>query len=98
MIVPAKQVFGVLMEHDERVIYFHRDDPGWQKPLMIVVGILLAIGIIGFLLIIMGMVAKTRVFVVTTKRWMIIEGVKNPKVLQIRHEDLGSVTKTLGAG
>jgi hypothetical protein len=59
MIMPAGMVYGVPLAAGERVIYYHRDDPGWQKPLLIVVGILLLVGVIGLFLLIAGLMADT---------------------------------------
>jgi hypothetical protein len=96
MIMPAGMVFGVPLAAGERVIYYHRADPGWQKPVLIVVGILLLVGIVGLFILIAGIMADTTVYVVTTRRFMIIEGIKGTtgkKVKQIFHEDVRGVTK-----
>lgn len=98
MIMPAKTVFGVIMQNDERVIYYHRADPGWQKPLLIVVGVLLLIGIIGIFILLAGLMATTTVYVVTTKRFIIIEGEKGKNVKQLRLDEIKHVTRKIGSG
>ena len=65
MVTPAGMVFGVLLEPGERVVSSHRDDPGWQKPFLIVFGILTLFAFIGVLILYAGIIATTRVFVVT---------------------------------
>jgi len=52
----AATVYGVALEPGERVVYFHRDDPGWQKPVLIVLGILTLFAIIGIFLLAPGIV------------------------------------------
>lgn len=75
-------VFGVPLEPGERVVYFHRDEPGWQKPFLIVLGVLTLFAIIGLFFLLAGLMANTTVFVVTTRRFLIIEP---KKVSQVRH-------------
>lgn len=95
MIVPAGMVYGVPLAAGEHVIYYHRDDPGWQKPLMIVMGLLMLVGVIGLFLLIGGIMADTTVFVVTNRRFIIIEGWKGKKKKQIFHKDVKQVTKKM---
>jgi hypothetical protein len=92
MIMPAGMVYGVPLAAGERVVYYHREDPGWQKPLLIVVGILMLVGIIGLFILIAGLMAKTTVYVVTTRRFIIIEGWQGKNVKQIFHTDVKEVT------
>jgi hypothetical protein len=75
-------VFGVPLEPGERVVYFHRDEPGWQKPFLIVLGVLTLVAIIGLFFLAAGLMADTTVFIITTRRFLIING---KKVSQLRH-------------
>ena len=59
MVTPAGMVFGVVLEPGERVVYYHRDEPGWQKPFLIILGILMLIGFIGIFILIAGLMATT---------------------------------------
>ena len=93
MVTPAAMVFGVLLEPGERVVYYHRDDPGWQKPFLIIFGILTLIAFIGLFILAAGLMATTTVYVVTTRRFMIIEG---KKVSFIRHGQVKTVTQKMG--
>lgn len=86
----AATVYGVPLEADERVIYFHRSDPGWEKPFLIVLGILTLFAFIGFFILYAGISAKTTVYIVTTRRYMIVEG---KAVSFIRHGDVKRATK-----
>jgi hypothetical protein len=96
MVTPAGMVFGVLLEPGERVVYYHRDDPGWQKPLLIIVGLVMLVGVIGLFILIAGLMATTTVYVVTNRRFMIIEGKKGQKVSFIRHGQVKTVIRKLG--
>lgn len=96
MVTPAGMVFGVVLEPGERVVYYHREDPGWQKPFLIILGILMLIGFIGIFILIAGLMATTTVYVVTNRRFMIIEGKKGQKVSFIRHGQVKQVTRKMG--
>ena len=98
MVTPAAMVFGVLLEPGERVVYFHRDDPGWQKPFLIIFGILTLFAFIGVLILAAGLMATTTVYVVTNRRFMVIEGKKGQKVSFIRHGQVKNVLRKLGPG
>lgn len=93
MVTPVGMVFGVPLAPGERVLYYHREEPGWQKPLLIIVGLIMSIGIIGLFILYAGLTATTEVFVVTNRRFMIIEGRKGKKISFIRHGHVKQVTR-----
>ena len=95
MVTPAAMVFGVPLEPGERVLYYHRDEPGWQKPFLIIFGLLTLIGFIGIIILAAGLMAKTMVYVVTDRRFMIIEGRKGKSVSFIRHGHVKQVTRKM---
>lgn len=95
MVTPAATVFGVLLEPGERVLYYHRDEPGWQKPLLIIVGLIMLIGVIGLIILYAGLTATTMVYVVTNRRFMIIEGRKGKSISFIRHGHVKQVTRKM---
>jgi hypothetical protein len=92
MTTPAT-VFGVPLEPGERIIYFRRDDPGWQKPFLIVIGVLTLFVFLGIFILYAGITADTVVYVITTKRFLVIEGLKRPKAEFIRHGRVERLTK-----
>lgn len=83
-------VYGLPLAAGERVIYFHRSEPGWQKPLLIVLGILLLVGIIGIFLLYAGITAAPTAYIVTTRRFIVVDG---KTVHQLAHGDVKNVTR-----
>ena len=84
-----RAVWGVPLEPGERVVFFQRDDPGWQKPALIVAGLLTLAGIIGFFLLLAGVMARTTCTVVTTRRFLLFDG--TPR--QARHEEVAKIVR-----
>jgi hypothetical protein len=91
----SETVFGVPLEPGERVVYFHREEPGWQKPALIVAGVLLAFAILGLFLLAAGLMATTECTVVTTRRVLIIT---RKKTEQIRLDEIKKITKRIKNG
>src|SRR5262245_51019644 len=92
MVTPVATVYGVPLEPGERVVYYHRSDPGWQKPFLIVLGVLTLIAIIGVVFLLIGIMASTTVYVVTTRRFIVIDG---STVSAIRHGEVKRITKKM---
>ena len=63
-------VFGVTLEPGERVVYFHRVEPGWQKPVFIIGGLLTFWTILGLVFFVAGLMSTTTCYVVTTRRFL----------------------------
>ncbi|MDX2015730.1 MAG: hypothetical protein SFW67_36385 [Myxococcaceae bacterium] len=85
----AGTVFGIPLEDGERVVYYRRDEPGWQKPFLIVLGVLTLFAIIGLFFLVAGLMADTTVFIITTRRFLIVDG---KKVEQVRHGQVKNAT------
>jgi hypothetical protein len=94
---PAKpqDLLGITLEDGERIVYYHKHDHGWQKPFLIVIGLLTAIAVIGLLILLMGISLSTTVYVITNRRFIIISGGK-PSF--IRHGAVKEMIKKLGSG
>src|SRR5262245_60645611 len=88
-------VDGLILEPDERVVYFHRDEPGWQKPFLIILGLVTLIAFIGLFFLLIGLTAGTTIYVITNRRFVIIEG-RKPKF--IRHGEVKQMIKKLKNG
>ncbi|MCU0694916.1 MAG: hypothetical protein MUC96_00150 [Myxococcaceae bacterium] len=84
-----RTVFGIPLEDGERVVYYRRDEPGWQKPVLIVLGVLTLVAIIGLFFLAAGLMADTVVIVITTRRFLIVDG---KKVEQVRHGQVKNAT------
>ena len=81
-------VFGVTLEPGERVVYFHRVEPGWQKPVFIIGGLLTFWTILGLVFFAAGLMSTTTCYVVTTRRFL---QVTRKKAEQIRVDDIAGV-------
>ena len=91
--VPVAMVYGVPLEPGEEVVYYHRWEPGWLKPFLIVGGILVSFTGVGIpaaiVMLIVGLRMTTTCSVITRRRFLII----TRKVSQIRQEQVAKVTK-----
>jgi len=83
----ATTVFGVPLEPGERVVYFRRVDPNWNKPALIVAGVLTLIFFIGIFFLAAGLMDRTTCWIITTRRFMII----SKKVAQMRYEQIAEM-------
>lgn len=98
MTTPARTVYGLPLAAGERVIYFHRSEPGWQKPLLIVVGLLMLIAVIGLLLLYAGITAAPTAYIVTTRRFIVVDGktvhaLAREEVKQVIRQQTNSIVK-----